>query len=72
LHTVAEVRKAGGGGKTPLILSPTTPSKIQDLFHAGVVLQAKGSILIFCFLQQQYPKENPFCKWVSRKKDTQI
>ena len=33
---------------------------------------AKGSIPIFDLLQQQDPEENSFCKWVYRKKDTQI
>ena len=33
---------------------------------------SKGSIPIFGLLQQQDPKDNPLCKWVSRREDTQI
>ena len=46
--------------------------KIQDPFILWVALQAKGSIPIFGLLQQQDPKDNPFCKWVSRRDDIQI
>ena len=53
-------------------LSPTMGTQIQDPFHVWVMLQANVSIPIFCLLQQQDPKENPFCKWVSRREDTQI
>jgi hypothetical protein len=53
-------------------LSPTTAPKIQDSFHVWVALQAKYSIPIFGVLQQQDPKENHFCKWVSKREDTQI
>ena len=55
-----------------LRLSPTTPSKIQDLFILWVALQAKGSIPIRYLLQQQDPKESHFCKWVSRREDAHI
>ena len=55
-----------------LILSPTTSLKIQDTFHVWVTLQIKCSILIFCLLQQQDTKENPFYKWVFRREDTHI
>ena len=53
-------------------LSPTTTLKIQDSFVFWVALQAKSSIPIRHLLQQQDPKENPFCKWVSRKEDAHI
>ena len=46
--------------------------KIQDTFVIWIALQTKGSIPIFGLLQQQDPKDNPFCKWVSRREDTQI
>ena len=53
-------------------LSPSTLLKIQDPFHVWVALQVKGLIHIFSLLQQRDPKGNPFCKWVSRREDTQI
>ena len=53
-------------------LSPTTTLKIQDSFVFWVALQAKSSIPIRHLLQQQDPKENPFCKWVSRREDAHI
>jgi hypothetical protein len=36
------------------------------------VLQLKGSIPIFSLLQQQDPKDDPFCKWVFWRENTYI
>ena len=46
--------------------------KIQYPFVLWVALQVKSSIHIFSLLQQQDLKDNPLCKWVSRREDTQI
>ena len=46
--------------------------KIQDPFVLWVALQTKGSIPIFILLQQHDPKDNPFCKWVFMRENTQI
>ena len=39
--------------------------------HLGSAI-GKMFNIYFCLLQQPDPKENPFCKWVSRREDTQI
>jgi hypothetical protein len=45
--------------------------KTQDSFVLGSATD-KGFNTYFCLLQQQDSKNNPFCKWLFRRKDIQI
>ena len=55
-----------------LRLSSTTATQNTRSICFLIALQAKGSIPVFGLLQQQDTKDNIFCKWVSRRQDTQI